>query len=491
MHEKFFSQDKYVAEILKKFRFTEVKTTSTPMETQKPLLKDEDGEEVDVHMYSSTIGSLMYLTYSRPDIMFAMCACARYQVNQKVSHPHVVKRIFRALEISKGKNSYLPSRWQEHNHSESSVRRDLQLADEEGIDCLPNSTIFEQLTLMGPKTTAWNEFSSTMASVIICLATNQKFNFSKLIFDSMIRNLDSKQAKFLMYPSLVRAATIASSLEAEQDSGNINKTQSKETPNESSFLGTTSGGGPRCQETMGDTIAQTRFENVSKHSNDSLLTRGNRLQSEEDRLKLDELMPLCTTLQNRILDLKKTKTSQHNEIASLKKRVKKLEKKDRSRTYRLKRLYKVGLTARLESSDDEESLGDDASKQGRIDAIDLDEEINLVSAVGDIVSAATLEEIKSTKPKKKGIVIQELGESTTTISSQQLQDKESTKKQKVEDDKETAELKQRMEIIPDEEEVAIDDIPLAVKSPNLYYGREEVSSYTIYTYNIEKACNDS
>ncbi|GJX28143.1 hypothetical protein Tco_0236222 [Tanacetum coccineum] len=50
--------------------------------------------------------------------------------------------------------------------TESSVRRDLQLADEDGVDCLPNSTIFEQLTLMGPKTTAWNEFSSTMASAI-------------------------------------------------------------------------------------------------------------------------------------------------------------------------------------------------------------------------------------------------------------------------------------------------------------------------------------
>ncbi|GJW55026.1 uncharacterized mitochondrial protein-like protein [Tanacetum coccineum] len=79
----FISQDKYVAEILKKFEFTEVKTTSTPMETQKPLLKDEDGEEVDVHLYRSMIGSLMYLTSSRPDIMFAVCACARYQVNPK------------------------------------------------------------------------------------------------------------------------------------------------------------------------------------------------------------------------------------------------------------------------------------------------------------------------------------------------------------------------------------------------------------------------
>ncbi|GKA69652.1 uncharacterized mitochondrial protein-like protein [Tanacetum coccineum] len=94
----FISQDKYVEEILKKFGFTEVKTASTPMETQKPLLKDEDGKEVDVHMYRSIIGSLMYLTSSRPDIMFAVCACARYQVNPKVSHLHDVKRIFRYLK---------------------------------------------------------------------------------------------------------------------------------------------------------------------------------------------------------------------------------------------------------------------------------------------------------------------------------------------------------------------------------------------------------
>ncbi|GKE08052.1 putative ribonuclease H-like domain-containing protein [Tanacetum coccineum] len=94
----FISQDKYVAKILKKFRFTEVKTISTPMETQKPLLKDEDGKEVDVHMYRSMIGSLMYLTSSRPDIMFAVCACARYQVNPKVSHLYAVKRIFRYLK---------------------------------------------------------------------------------------------------------------------------------------------------------------------------------------------------------------------------------------------------------------------------------------------------------------------------------------------------------------------------------------------------------
>ncbi|GKD72118.1 hypothetical protein Tco_1330400 [Tanacetum coccineum] len=248
------------------------------------------------------------------------------------------------------------------------------------------------LQCLSAKTTAWNEFSSTMASAIICLAINQKFNFSKYIFESMVKNLENVSGKFLMYPrfvqvflekqlegrsnhkriyvtpshtkkifgnmrrvgkgfsrretplfltmmvqaqekmgegltnptdphhtpiiiqpstyqpqkkqkprklkrkdtkvpqpsgptenvtdeavykemnnSLERAATTATSLDAEQDRGNINKTQSKATHSEPSSPGTSSGGGPRCQETIGDTIAQIGLENVSKTSNDSLL----------------------------------------------------------------------------------------------------------------------------------------------------------------------------------------------------------------------------
>ncbi|GJR80913.1 putative ribonuclease H-like domain-containing protein [Tanacetum coccineum] len=91
-------QDKYVADILKKFNFATVKTTSTPIKTNKALLKDEEVEDVDVYLYRSMIGSLMYLTTSRPDIMFVVCACARFQVTPKVSHLHVVKRIFRYLK---------------------------------------------------------------------------------------------------------------------------------------------------------------------------------------------------------------------------------------------------------------------------------------------------------------------------------------------------------------------------------------------------------
>ncbi|GJY01198.1 putative ribonuclease H-like domain-containing protein [Tanacetum coccineum] len=88
--------DKYVGEILKKFGFSIVRTANTPMETNKVLTKDEDGKDVDIHLY--TIGSLMYLTSFRPNIMFSFCACLRFQVQPKVSHLNAVKRIFRYLK---------------------------------------------------------------------------------------------------------------------------------------------------------------------------------------------------------------------------------------------------------------------------------------------------------------------------------------------------------------------------------------------------------
>nr|GEV18776.1 hypothetical protein [Tanacetum cinerariifolium] len=518
----FIGQDKYVVEILKKLRFIEVKNASTPMETQKPLLKDEDGKEVGVYMYRSMIGSLMYLTSSRPDIMFAVYACAGYQVNSKVSHLHIMKRILRYLKAQPKSGLWYPKdfpfdlvaytcsdyakasldmksttggcqflgctclcRWKELIITEASIIRDLQLVDEEGVDCLPNPTIFEQLALMG-----------TVASAIICLATNQKFNFLKWIFDSMIRNLDDVSGKFLMYlrvgkgisgrvtplfltivvqselgedeavskeleDILVMAATTASSLEVKQDNG----------------------GGPRCQETIGDTTAKLGL-----------------------RVYLSIPMIQCSQ-----------ETSQHNEIVSLKRRAKKPEKRNRSRTHKLKRLYKVGLTARVESSNDEKSLGENASKQERIDAIDAEEDITLVNVqddaemfdvndlgceevfvaeqeavkdvyanvVEEVVNAAqdstatstitteeltlaqALEALKTSKPKVEGIVIQEQEEPEKEKRAREELIQESTKKKKVDDDKEKAGLKQLMETIHDEEEVAIDAISLAVKSPRI------------------------
>nr|GEY26423.1 putative ribonuclease H-like domain-containing protein [Tanacetum cinerariifolium] len=94
----FISQDKYVTEILRKFGLTDGKSASTSIDTEKPLLKDLDGKDVDMHTYRLMIGSLMYLTSSRPNVMFEVCACARFQVTPKASHLHAVKRIFRYLK---------------------------------------------------------------------------------------------------------------------------------------------------------------------------------------------------------------------------------------------------------------------------------------------------------------------------------------------------------------------------------------------------------
>ncbi|GJU32719.1 hypothetical protein Tco_1176308 [Tanacetum coccineum] len=190
----------------------------------------------------------------------------------------------------------------------------------------------------------------------------------------------------------------------------------------------------------------------------------NTLQSDEDSLKLKELMELCINLQNRVIDQEKTKTSQAQEIISLKRRVKRLEKKNMLKTHRLKRLYKVGLSARIESSEDEGLGEEDASKQGRIDDIDANKDIYLVNvhrdddmfgvndlegdevivetevdhevvvktkvsfkdvnlSVDEVTLAQALAALKiiaaSTRPKAKGLVIHEEEQATTPIVSSQ------------------------------------------------------------------------
>ncbi|GJW78698.1 putative ribonuclease H-like domain-containing protein [Tanacetum coccineum] len=289
----FISQDKYVNEILRKYNYTDVKSASTPTDLEKPLVQDGDAADVDEHLYRSMIGSLMYLTASRPDIMFAVCACARFQVSPKTSHLLAVKRIFRYLkgkpslglwyskdsplelvaytdsdyagatqdrksttggcqhnmaaflEKSTGSEgfhqvidflsqshisyaltktpeiyvSFIKQFWRTAEAStdtnrevtitatidgqfktitEASLRRHLKLEDHDGITSIPNSEIFEQLALMGyqtdsdklsfqkgvfspqwrflihnllhclsPKKTAWEQFSSNIATALI------------------------------------------------------------------------------------------------------------------------------------------------------------------------------------------------------------------------------------------------------------------------------------------------------------------------------------
>ncbi|GJT68767.1 putative ribonuclease H-like domain-containing protein [Tanacetum coccineum] len=94
----FISQNKYVKEILQKFDLENVRTATTPYEAQKPKSKNEPDSPVNVHLYRSMIGSLMYLTASRPDIMFAVSACSRNQVTPTTSNLEAVKKIFKYLK---------------------------------------------------------------------------------------------------------------------------------------------------------------------------------------------------------------------------------------------------------------------------------------------------------------------------------------------------------------------------------------------------------
>ncbi|GJY84297.1 hypothetical protein Tco_0497673 [Tanacetum coccineum] len=186
-----------------------------------------------------------------------------------------------------------------------------------------------------------------------------------------------------MDDSLVRAATTATSLYAEQDRGDIYKTRSKATLNEPSSPRTSSGSGPR----------------------------GNTLRSGKDRMKLKELMELCTNLQTRVLDLETTKTTQANEIASLKRRVKKLERINKSRTHRLKRLYKVDVvnTAKETRSVVEEVTVVTIPVSAATTPTTTTAIINV-----EITLAQALVELKSAKPKADKVVIQEPKQGTTT-----------------------------------------------------------------------------
>nr|GEW42308.1 ribonuclease H-like domain-containing protein [Tanacetum cinerariifolium] len=394
----FISQDKTVAKFLKKIGFTEIKTASTPMETQKPLLKDEGGKEVDVHMYRSMIGSLMYLTSSRLDIIFVVYPYARYQVNPKVSHLYAVKgfldSMMRNLDNVSGKflmylrfvQVFLDNHVDEMSNHERkyistshtkkifrNIRRVGKGFSGRVTPLFPTMAIQFELgegsampTDPHHAPTILQSSSSQPQKTHKPRKPTRKVTQVPRPSDPMEHVADEAIHKELG-DSLVRAAVTASSLEAEQDNGNINKTQSKATPNESSSQRTDSGGGPRRQETIRDTTAQTR-----------------------------------------VLELEKTKTFQHNEITSLKRRVKKLKKRNRSRTYKLKRLDKVGLTSRVESSGDEESLGEDASKQGRIEAIDAFDNITLFNDQDDVDNEMfDVNELGGEEDKGKGIMVEE------------------------------------------------------------------------------------
>ncbi|GJT46918.1 hypothetical protein Tco_0955633 [Tanacetum coccineum] len=245
------------------------------------------------------------------------------------------------------------------------------------------------LQCLSAKTTSWNEFSSTMASAIICLATNQKFNLSKYIFDNMVKNLDGG-VKFLMYPGFVQVF-LDKQVEGMSKHKRVYVTPSyakkvfanmkrpckgfsgRVTPLFSTMM-------VQATEDMEPTTEEiTPEEHVFTPSYDPP-------PSGEDRMQLAELISLCTNLQVKVLDLEKAKTAQAKEISSLMKRVKQLEKRRKSITSGLRRLRNVGSSSRVESFNDA-SLGtqEDASKQGRkIEDLNANAEVTLVNETQEI-----------------------------------------------------------------------------------------------------------
>ncbi|GJY47633.1 hypothetical protein Tco_0436696, partial [Tanacetum coccineum] len=307
----FISQDKYVVDILKKFDFVTMKTASTPIKTNKALLKDEEAEDVDVHLYRSMIGSFMYLTASRPDIMFAVCTCI--MIDEFVDQHNMVACLERTEENAEFHQivdflttssihyaltvsptiyaSYIEQFWNTANSqtvndvkqihatvdgkivviSESSVRSDLHFNDEDGITCLANTTIFKNLALMGQALQKGTQLPQTSVSI------------PNVVGEAIFKERDDR---------VVRATTTAASIDAAQANGNITKTQSTAMSNDPLYQEIGSGERPRCQEAMRGAIAQTRSERTSKHSYDSPLPRVNIPVSDKERNKQQDLTDL-------------------------------------------------------------------------------------------------------------------------------------------------------------------------------------------------------
>ncbi|GJV06822.1 hypothetical protein Tco_1344478, partial [Tanacetum coccineum] len=265
-------------EILKKFNYTDVKSASTPVDLEKPLVKDGYADDVDVHLYRSMIRSLMYLTVSRPDIMFAVYACARFQVTPMTSHLLAVKRIFRYL---KGKPTL--GLWYSMDSPFELVA--YTNSDYAGATQNRKSTTGGYLLTKGFDA---GRFQYLVSSKAYSIPDVESFTYEVMFERKLMhvkRGRDTKipqsSGPFVKVGDetvhkefgdrIERAATTDSSLEAE------------------------------CQDTiLGDVDAQTRFETTSKQSNDPPISRGYTLGSGEDSMKLLELMELCIKLLNML-----------------------------------------------------------------------------------------------------------------------------------------------------------------------------------------------
>nr|GEY38937.1 hypothetical protein [Tanacetum cinerariifolium] len=308
--------------------------------------------------------------------------------------------------------------------TEAVIRDTLHLDDAEGVDCLPNEEIFTALDRMGyekpstkltfykaffssqwkflihiilqsmsDKHTSWNEFSSAMASTVICLSTGRKFNFSKYIFDSLVRNVDSS-SKFYMYPRFIH-------LIIQNQLGDLSTHTTKYISpalTQKVFANMRRmGKGCSGVETPlfeGMLVARESEEqgDAEEQSDDDNATEKPVTAVSED----DEALDTCAAHTRRVKHLEHDKVAQNLESTKLKTRVKKLKRANKVKTLKLRRLRKVGTSQRVDTSDD--TVMEDMSNQGRmIDELDKDEGVVLMNekeetkGVKDITGDAQVE----------------------------------------------------------------------------------------------------
>nr|GEU81487.1 hypothetical protein [Tanacetum cinerariifolium] len=273
--------------------------------------------------------------------------------------------------------------------SEAVIREILQLDDAEGVVCLPNEEIFSGLAQMGyeklstkltfykaffsnqwkflihtilqslsAKRTSWNEFSTAMASVVICLSKGQRFNFSKYIFNSLVRNVDSSSKFYMVGKGF-------SGVETPLFKEDVEEHVAKDVSHCAIPLPPSHDISPPTQEPS--------LPHQQPHLTPPAPTQGEALPAN-----FQQVLDTCSTLIRRVEHLERDNVAQKLDIIKLKSRVKKLEQSNKVKSSKFKRLRKVRTSRRVESSNDME----DVFNQGRMIAdMDMNEGIELVKDV--------------------------------------------------------------------------------------------------------------
>ncbi|GKA76407.1 hypothetical protein Tco_0782868 [Tanacetum coccineum] len=306
--------------------------------------------------------------------------------------------------------------------TEASIRRHLKLEDSDGISNLPTTKIFEQLALMGSKKTAWEQFSSNIATAIICLATNRTFNFSKLIFDGSTVPVESHHtptgAPSTSQPHL--SPTLRSSIRQETEVPQPSSPPHTNVADEaaSTRVDVRHRG---AATTVTSLDAGQSIGNIDKTLSmpyDSPLSRGHILGSDEGRTQHNEFMDLVTKLSDRVIaletDLKQTKKVYGAAFIKLIKKVKRLEKKDK--------LSKSKRKLRLVLSDEEDfTTANVPVTTAGAEISTASPEVKTAGDSVDDIAAESLVYIRrsAAKTKDKGKGIMEESESAMTKTKRQ------------------------------------------------------------------------